>query len=133
MKRALHILSVGQCGMDAGAIASLFTDRFAAKVDHADSAADATRKFATGSYSLVLVNRVFDADGFSGLKLIESLLSTKPATAAPGSSQPKCPIMLISDRADAQAAAVAIGAVRGFGKSSLRSPATAAAITAVLH
>jgi DNA-binding NtrC family response regulator len=63
---------------------------------------------AEKKYDLVLVNRVFDAGG-EGLKFIESLKNAGEAT----------PVMLVSDYADAQAAAVANGAVMGFGKSAL--------------
>jgi DNA-binding NtrC family response regulator len=59
-------------------------------------------------YDLVLVNRVFDAGG-EGLKFIEALKKSGNGV----------PVMLVSDYADAQAAAVAQGAVMGFGKSGL--------------
>ena len=67
-----------------------------------------------GGYSIILVNRLLAADGSSGLDVIENLLRTNPSI----------PIMLVSDLPMPQDAAVALGAVRGFGKADLGKPAT---------
>jgi hypothetical protein len=67
-----------------------------------------------GAYDVVLVNRVLDADGSSGLDVIEDLLSAKTSV----------PVMLVSDLPDAQGAAITLGAGRGFGKADLGGPAT---------
>jgi hypothetical protein len=60
------------------------------------------------------VNRIFAADGSSGLDLMEDLVSEALPT----------PVMLVSDRRDAQTAAVKKGAVPGFGKADLDDPRT---------
>jgi len=65
-------------------------------------------------YSLVLVNRIFDGDGSSGVDFIADL---KKQADSP-------PVMLISDYTDAQQAAIGNGAAPGFGKSSLGSAET---------
>jgi DNA-binding NarL/FixJ family response regulator len=106
---AMRILDVGQCGFDGPEIGGLFHKRLGAKVDSAATADDARKKLADKTYDLVLVNRVFAADGSSGLDLIEELV--RDASPAP--------VMLVSDRKDAQATAVAKGAVPGFGKAAL--------------
>lgn len=106
---AMRILDVGQCGFDGPKITTLLQQRLGAKVDSAATADDARKKLADKTYDLVLVNRVFAADGSSGLDLIEEFV--RDASPAP--------VMLVSDRKDAQAAAVAKGAVRGFGKAAL--------------
>lgn len=111
---AMRILDVGQCGFDGPEIASLLHKRLSAKVDGAATADDARKKLADKSYDLVLVNRIFAADGSSGLDLIEEFVrGASPA-----------PVMLVSDRKDAQAAAMARGAVQGFGKAELDDPRT---------
>ena len=69
-------------------------------------------------YDLVLVNRVLDEDGSSGLELIRAL-KHDPALA-------DVPVMLVSNHADAQEAAFDLGASPGFGKASLHSDATLA-------
>ena len=109
-----RILSVGQCGADSRSIASLLSTHFAATVDTADTAAHARRRIDETAYDLVLVNRILDADGDSGLDLITALAA---AAASP-------PVMLVSDRADAQSSATTAGAVPGFGKATLRQAST---------
>lgn len=114
-----RVLDVGQCGFDHGNIARLLETRFGAAVDRAHSVAEAERMVASGGYDLVLVNRILDADGDEGIELVRRLRA--------GVDGP--PVMLVSNLADAQAAAVAAGAVPGFGKAQLAD----AGVVAVLE
>ncbi|MEI8194829.1 MAG: hypothetical protein WCI73_02855 [Phycisphaerae bacterium] len=107
---APRILSVGQCGSDDSRLARLLGE-LGLRLERAPDAATATELLNTGHYALVLVNRIFDADGSSGLALIAQLGATVP-------------VMLISDYPEAQAQAVAAGALAGFGKSQLQDPRT---------
>ena len=111
MKTRPSVLDVGQCDMDHGAIAAMLHRAFGAKVDRAHGAADACAAFNSGRYDLILVNRIFDRDGDQGLDLVRRL------KANAGSAH--VPVMLVSNFADAQQAAVAAGAVTGFGKAAL--------------
>lgn len=111
---AIRILDVGQCGVDGPAISRLLHEQLGAKVDSAPTADEARQKLADGHYHLVLVNRVFAADGSSGVDLIREFVDE----AAPGR------VMLVSDHTDAQEQAVAQGAIPGFGKSQLDNPQT---------
>lgn len=120
---APRVLSVGQCGFDSGSIKNLFERKFGAVVDSVDNAREAQAHLTAGTYGLVLINRRLDADGSSGITLLEQLHLQAPAV----------PLMLISDRADAQAEAVEKGALEGFGKSELKSDETAARIRAALE
>lgn len=106
-----RILSVGQCGFDQRTISGYLASRFQARVDGAAGPIDARAAVRSASYSLVLINRIIDRDGSSGLDLIAAF-KADPQTAA-------VPIMLVSDLAEAQEAACRKGAVPGFGKSSL--------------
>jgi two-component system, chemotaxis family, chemotaxis protein CheY len=110
----IKILDVGQCGFDGPRMSRLLREKLDATVDSAATEEDATRSLGAGKYNLVLVNRVLAADGASGVKLIHTLIESG-CTA---------PLMLVSDRADAQDIAVAHGAVRGFGKAVLEQPET---------
>lgn len=114
------VLSVGQCGFDNGQMRDLIrsvdpsletrvADDFEETLDQLAS--------AQGSIRLVLVNRVLDADGSSGIDLIRKI----KASANPYGS---IPLMLVSDRESAQAQAIAEGALPGFGKSAIRSAQT---------
>ncbi len=110
------VLDVGQCDFDHDNISRMLSEEFGADVKRAPTAEDAFRAVRAGHYDLVLVNRVLDADGASGLDLMQRLLSNEDTRATP--------TMLVSNYADAQDAAVASGATRGFGKSAMTSPET---------
>ena len=74
----------------------------------------------------MLVNRVLDLDGSSGLELIQRLKED------PEESLKATPVMLVSDYPEAQQMAVELGAEPGFGKSELQSPATLDRLRALL-
>ena len=57
------ILSVGQCMADSSSIERTFSRAFGAEVISAHYAKDALSLLRSGGYNLVLVNRIFDADG----------------------------------------------------------------------
>jgi len=105
-----RVLSVGQCDLDHGNISRELRERYGCEVVRARTADDALAALKGGGLDLVLVNRVFDADGGSGLALVEQVRGV--------------PVMLVSNFADAQEQAVAAGAVPGFGKAALTAPQT---------
>ena len=111
-----RVLDVGQCDFDHDNISRMLAEEFGADVKRAATGEDAFRALEAAHYDLVLVNRVLDADGASGLDLIQRILASEDIRATP--------TMLVSNYADAQDAAVALGAARGFGKNTLTSPET---------
>jgi CheY-like chemotaxis protein len=112
--KAKRVLSVGQCWADHGSISRTLRQEFGIEVDRADDARDALERLKQVGYALVLVNRVFDGDGSSGLELIKSVKSDPDLQAVP--------VMLVSNYDDAQAEAIAAGAANGFGKAALGRP-----------
>lgn len=106
-----RVLSIGQCGPDHAALAGFIQSRFDAIVEAADHYPDAARKLAQGDYALVLVNRKLDVDYSDGVDVIQRL-KTDSASA-------ETPVMLVTNYADHQATAQAIGAELGFGKLEL--------------
>jgi CheY-like chemotaxis protein len=112
--KANRVLSVGQCWADHGSIAKTLKKEFGSEVDPADNVDAALERLRQAAYSLVLVNRVFDANGASGLDLIK-LVKADPQLQS-------VPVMLVSNYDDAQAEAVAAGAAVGFGKAALGRP-----------
>jgi CheY-like chemotaxis protein len=106
-----RVLSVGQCWADHGSIAHIFEKHFSADVQPAHSAADALTKLRNGGFDLVLVNRVLDGDGSSGVEFVRQLQADERLR--------HLPVMLVSNYDDAQKEASAAGAVPGFGKASL--------------
>ena len=68
-----RVLSVGQCSPDHSQITRLLESVAGAGPDAADSASTALEAARAGGYDLILINRVFDATGESGLDLIAKL------------------------------------------------------------
>jgi CheY-like chemotaxis protein len=108
-----RILSVGQCDMDHGSLARFFDKHFDVEIERAALASDALDKLREGKFELVLINRKLDADYSDGTEIIRTLKSDPELS--------KTPAMLVSNFPEAQQAAIAIGAERGFGKSELSS------------
>jgi hypothetical protein len=112
MSHPHHVVLVGHCAADTASLTAFVrgaTD--GATVARVNS--DAELVAAVQPHSLLLVNRVLDG-GFttpSGQDIIERVLNKPNAPRA----------MLISNYADAQAAATAAGAQPGVGKGELRT------------
>lgn len=119
-----RVLSVGQCAADQAALRRLIESAFGATVVPAATAAQALAELRRQAVDLVLVNRVLDADGSSGLDLLEQIHADE--------SLRRIPVMLVSDRDDAQQQAQATGARPGFGKAELDRSHTLARLRAVL-
>ena len=89
-----RVLSVGQCGADHGGITRTLRQAFGAEVVAAHSAAEALGQLQHGDYALVLVNRVLDWDGSSGVDLVRAVKQDEALR--------RVPVMLVSNYADAQ-------------------------------
>jgi DNA-binding NtrC family response regulator len=117
---AKRVLSVGQCVPDQSMLSAFLRREFSAEVQTADTADEAMSMLHNGPFDLVLVNRLFDADGGSGIDLVKSIKS--------GAVTANLPVMLVSNHADAQQRAVTAGAEHGFGKAQLGDGAVVAAL-----
>ena len=113
---AKRVLSVGQCQADHARLSSSLRGAFDVEVVPAEDAAEALERVGKEGFDLVLVNRVFDADGDSGLDFIRRLRQGSPGV----------PVMLVSNYEDAQREAIEAGALPGFGKAALNAPQTLA-------
>ncbi len=110
------ILSLGQCSADSWSIDRLCTTHVGAEVIAVHSAREALDLLRQAPIDLVLVNRLFDRDGGSGLDFITRLKSDAALRSIP--------VMLVSNYDDAQRQAVERGALPGFGKAALSDPTT---------
>ncbi|MCG3129496.1 MAG: hypothetical protein FLDDKLPJ_00229 [Phycisphaerae bacterium] len=119
-----RILTVGHCDFDHGNLSRMLEAGFTAQVDRAHGLDDARAALQTRGYDLVLLNRILDRDGAEGLRVLAALKSDAATRDVP--------VMLISNYPDAQSAAVAAGAVPGFGKAELHAPAALDRIRAAL-
>ena len=122
------VISVGQCGYDNSRIRSLIRSiDSTVEIRETDSHQETMEVLASlGEAALVLVNRVFDMDGASGMELISQLKSKESEFGA-------IPVMLVSNYEKSQAEAIANGAIPGFGKSELQSVETRRKIESVLN
>jgi len=110
--------------MDHGSISRFLQREFGAKVIAASDREEIEQHIQSAPCDLVLVNRILDGDGTTGLDLIREWTSS-PDLA-------EIPIMLVSNYPDAQQSAESLGALPGFGKASLTAAATRAKLAAVL-
>jgi CheY-like chemotaxis protein len=111
-----RVLSIGQCVPDQAAITRLIGSHFDADVVAADLPDDAFAKLRGGPFDLVLINRKLDADYSDGLEILK-VIKADPRLAA-------TPVMLVTNYADHQQAAVAAGGEMGFGKLEYQQPET---------
>ncbi|MHC5110268.1 MAG: response regulator [Planctomycetota bacterium] len=106
-----RVLDVGQCDLDHGNITQMLAENFGAEVDRSHSTEDAMSRMRENRYDLVLINRLFDADGSEGSTLIRLAQADEQTRDTP--------VMLVSNFEEAQQSAVEIGAQRGFGKNNI--------------
>jgi CheY-like chemotaxis protein len=121
---AKQVLDVGQCSADHFAIRRLLESHCGAEVVQAHGSDDTLAQLRREPFALVLVNRKLDADASDGLAIVKAI-KDDPAIA-------DVPVMLVSNYPEAQQAAVAAGAIAGFGKRELGSRETAERLRAVL-
>lgn len=112
----IRVLDVGNCDPDHAAIRQMLATNFDVGVDRVMHVAEAVAALQHQAYALVLVNRLIFGDGSSGLPLIEVIRRDDRLRATP--------VMMVSNFAEAQDAAVRAGAQQGFGKAALEFPAT---------
>jgi two-component system chemotaxis response regulator CheY len=112
------VLSLGQCAADNYTITQFLESNFDAAVVPADTFDEALAQLRAGAFDLVLVNRLLDINGASGLAFIGQLQADSELASIP--------VMLVSNYADAQREAVSLGALMGFGKAGLDDAGTRA-------
>lgn len=121
----IAVALVGHCGPDSWMLKSVVERAFpVAHVAMVNDAASA--RLHAEKADLLMVNRELDGDfgTGSGLDLIRVLMSLPRRRAA---------IMLVSNYADAQAQAEALGAAPGFGKAKAGTPEAAQRMRAAVE
>lgn len=127
-----RVLNVGQCALDHSNISELLNKNFDVTIETASTHNAAISLASQNSYDLILVNRLYDADGSSGQATIAQLCRNSEQ-AGDTSEATTSPVMLVSNYDDAQQAAQNAGAVSGFGKSQLRDSSTIEALATYLR
>jgi len=107
------ILNVGHCNSDGPKMKQLFESSLEdTQVVEAKTHNDALTKIKEeGPWDIILVNRIFDVDGYEGLTFISEVKKENPAQK----------ILLISNFKESQKDAEEKGALEGFGKNDLDS------------
>ncbi len=119
-----RVLDVGNCNPDHAAITQFFTKHFDVEMGRAKLPADTMQQLHAKPYDLVVINRKLDEDYSDGLEIIK-LIKADPVTK-------EVPVMLITNYAEHQNAAIAEGAVYGFGKLEYNEPKTLERVQAIL-
>ncbi len=119
-----RVLDVGNCGPDHSSIRKMLTNNFGVEVLQAHGLEDTMAALRSSSIDLVLINRKLDQDYSDGIVILEQIKS-KPEYS-------DLPVMLITNYAEYQAEAVALGALPGFGKLELNTPETRSKLASVL-
>lgn len=125
MASAKTLLDIGQCDADHSRIRDLLSQVAPARILRAHRLEDAAEIVRKEKIDLILVNRLLDRDGSQGLDVIRSF-KQDPQTR-------DIPVMLVSNYADAQQAAIAEGAIEGFGKNQLKDRVTTDRLRTVLQ
>jgi CheY-like chemotaxis protein len=119
------ILDVGQCGPDHATIKRWMTRHFDCQVIQTHGLSDSLAALRNDTFDLVLVNRKLDRDYSDGIDIIRQIKSDEQLATVP--------VMLVTNYPEHQEAAVAAGAVRGFGKLEFDNPITLQNVAAVLQ
>lgn len=123
-KKNPRVLDVGNCGHDHGQISGMLERNFGATTLVAYTATAALEKLAQEHFDLVLINRKLDHDYSDGMEIVKRI-KQDPQLA-------HLPVMLVTNYAEHQEAAVSEGALYGFGKQELGSPVARERLAAVL-
>jgi CheY-like chemotaxis protein len=119
-----RVLDVGNCGHDHGQISGMLQRNFGATTSTAETAAETLARLSQERFDLVLINRKLDQDYSDGVAILKRI-KQDPQLA-------ELPVMLITNYPEHQEAAVALGALYGFGKQELSLPVTRERLAAVL-
>ncbi|MCA9232450.1 MAG: hypothetical protein KDA57_17505 [Planctomycetales bacterium] len=103
-----RVLDVGNCGPDFASISRFLTSHFDCQLAQAHGLQDTLQMLRENCFDLVLVNRKLDQDYSDGIEIIRAIKSDAELRHTP--------TMLVTNYAEHQDAAVALGAERGFGK-----------------
>ncbi|MBM4003361.1 MAG: response regulator [Planctomycetes bacterium] len=112
MPRA-RLIDAGNCDLDHGNLCRVLAEHFQVDVRRAHSQDQALGLLREQGADLLVVNRVFDADGSDAMQLIQTIKSDPNLAAVP--------VMLVTNFPEHQQRAVAAGAVPGYGKRELGS------------
>lgn len=110
-----RVLDGRNCGPDFSSIKAFLTKNFDCTLDQAHGMEDSLAA-AEGNFDLVLINRKLDRDYSDGIEILREIKADAVLK--------DIPVMLITNHAEHQDAAMELGAKRGFGKLEFGNPET---------
>lgn len=110
----MKVLIAGHCSYDSANLSHLLAQVAEVETVIARSPSETLAALSHTPIQLVLLNRVYEDGRESGLELIPQIKQLSPTTE----------IMLISNFPEAQAEAIAAGALPGFGKRAFAAAET---------
>ncbi len=110
------LIDCGNCGPDYNSIRQMVLANFDAVVLQTHGLEDTLEQLSQRDVALVTVNRKLDRDYTDGMEVIRGI-KADPRFAS-------VPIMLVTNYDEYQDAAEKEGAIRGFGKLTVRDPQT---------
>lgn len=118
------VLDVGNCVPDFTTLRGYIEGNFDARLEQTHGPEDTLQRLRQGGIDLVLINRKLDRDYSDGIEILKQIKADEALATVP--------VMLITNYAEHQDAAVALGARRGFGKLEYQKHETREALLAVL-
>jgi len=118
------VLDVGNCGPDHTAISAMLRKHFDVEILRSDQLSDTLAILGRQSVDLILINRKLDIDYSDGIDILRVIKASE--------SYRDIPVMLITNYAEHQQQAIAVGAIQGFGKLELHAPETLERLRAIL-
>ncbi len=119
-----RVLDVGNCAPDHASIKRMLEGYFDVEVIQSNGTADTLERLKTGPVDLILINRKLDMDYSDGTEVLKSIRAE--------ATLDDTPVMLVTNYQEQQDAAIALGAVQGFGKLALSDPQTISNLTQFL-
>jgi CheY-like chemotaxis protein len=110
------LIDCGNCGPDYNSIRQMVQANFEAVVLQTHGLEDTLELLAQRDVALVTVNRKLDRDYTDGMEVIRGIKADPRFSAVP--------VMLVTNYDEYQDAAEKEGAIRGFGKLTVRDPQT---------
>lgn len=110
------VVDCGNCGPDFHSIRQFVTSNFDAVVVQSHNADDTMKLLRERDVALVTVNRKLDRDYSDGMEVVKRIKADQEVG--------QIPVMLVTNYEEHQQSAIDAGCVRGFGKLSLKDPAT---------
>jgi len=118
------VVDCGNCGPDFNSIRQMVRTNFDASVVQTHGAEDTLELLREKKVDLITVNRKLDRDYTDGMEVIKKIKAESEFNSIP--------IMLVTNYDEHQQAAIAEGAIEGFGKLSITEPATKSKLEAYL-